>query len=252
LNCQNTEKLVHAFADEELDLVKGLEVEDHLKECSACAERHQSIQTLRSRIREQSTHYELPARLPTRVRTATGAKELNVRRPSVHWGWMAIAASLLVAAIAIPISVHFLPPRPVVSASLSDELFASHVRSQMLASHLVDVESSDQHTVKPWFRGKLDFSPSVIDLKDQGFTLVGGRVDYVGRRPVAVLVYQRRKHVINLFIWPSQESQGTPSVLTQQGFHLISWTHAGTAYCAVSDLNEDELKEFAGLIQTGR
>jgi anti-sigma factor RsiW len=162
---------------------------------------------------------------------------------------MAIAASLAFAVLAGSTLTRFLPSRPEASALVVDELLANHVRSQMLSSHLVDVESSDQHTVKPWFEGKLDFSPAVVDLKDQGFTLLGGRVDYVGRRPVAALVYQRRKHVINLFLWPAQGSQATPSVLTQQGFHFISWTHAGMAYRAISDLNEDELKEFAGLIQ---
>jgi anti-sigma factor RsiW len=162
---------------------------------------------------------------------------------------MAIAASLAFVVLAVSTLTRFLPPRPEASALVVDELIANHVRSQMLSSHLVDVESSDQHTVKPWFEGKLDFSPNVLDLKEQGYPLLGGRVDYVDHRPVAVLVYQRRKHVINLFLWPSQESQATPSVRTQRGFHLVSWTHAGMAYRAISDLNEAELKEFAGLIQ---
>jgi len=249
LNCQNTQKLLHAFVDEELDLAVSLEVEEHLGECSACAQRHQSIHKLRSHIKEESSRYELPARLQTRLRRAIGTKDIDSRRPSNGWRWMAIAASLAFAVLAVSTLTRFLPSRPEATALLADELLASHVRSQMLSSHLVDVTSSDQHTVKPWFEGKLDFSPAVIDLKDQGFRLLGGRVDYIGRRPVAALIYQRHKHVINLFIWPSGESQTTASARTQLGFHLISWTHAGMAYWAVSDLNEGELKEFAGLIQ---
>jgi anti-sigma factor RsiW len=249
LKCQDAQKLLHAYADGELDLVTSLEVEEHFNECSQCAQAHQSIQKLRLYITERLMYFEPPARLQTRLRAAIGAKEVGSQRRSTHWRWMAIAASLAFVALAVASLIRFIPSRTTAPLLLADELLASHVRSQMLSSHLVDVKSSDQHTVKPWFKGKLDFSPEVIDLADQGFTLVGGRVDYVGHRPVAAVVYQRRKHVINLFIWPSQDSRSTPSVLTQQGFHLLSWTHDGMAYWAVSDLNEDELKEFAGLIQ---
>ena len=133
---------------------------------------------------------------------------------------------------------------------LTEELLASHIRSQMLPGHRLDVESSDQHTVKPWFEGKLDFAPPVYNLSGEGFPLAGGRLDYVDRRPVAALVYQRRKHVINLFIWPAgQVASNAPTMLTRQGFHLLSWTRGGMTYWAVSDLNENELKEFAELMQ---
>jgi anti-sigma factor RsiW len=137
---------------------------------------------------------------------------------------------------------------PVADAPLADQLLSSHVRSQMLGSHRVDVESSDQHTVKPWFEGKLDFSPSVHDLADKGYPLVGGRLDYVDHRPVAVLVYQRRKHLINLFIWPSAAGHEEPQYLARQGYHFIHWIQSNTSYWAVSDLNTDELNEFVMLI----
>ena len=135
-------------------------------------------------------------------------------------------------------------------AFLTQELVAGHVRSQMLPSHRFDVASSDPHTVKPWFEGKLDFSPPVKDLAGQDFPLVGGRLDYLHNRPVAALVYQRRKHSINLFIWPSSPGdEAAPKKLTRQGFHLIQWTRSRTTFWAISDLNEEELQEFVRLIQ---
>jgi anti-sigma factor RsiW len=133
---------------------------------------------------------------------------------------------------------------------LTQELVAGHVRSQMLPSHRFDVASSDPHTVKPWFEGKLDFAPPVKDLAGQGFPLIGGRLDYLHNRPVAALVYQRRKHTINLFIWPSPPGSGPATKkTTHNGYNLLKWTKSGMTFWAVSDLNERELQEFARLIQ---
>jgi len=141
--------------------------------------------------------------------------------------------------------------RHVSFGSIEREVVSSHIRS-LMANHLTDVASTDQHTVKPWFNGKLDFSPPVSDLATSGYPLIGGRLDYLRGRPVAALVYQRRKHLINVFAWPDEgvaDAETPPR--TQQGYHIIHETHGGMAYWIVSDLNSDELSSFGKLLATG-
>ncbi|MBO0727073.1 MAG: anti-sigma factor, partial [Blastocatellia bacterium] len=169
------------------------------------------------------------------------------------WSWRRLGAltiGIAVVVLAI-LSWRFLAPLLHHPANdlLTQEVVSSHVRS-LMASHLTDVSSSDQHTVKPWFNGKLDFSPPVKDLTDRGFPLVGGRLDYLNNQPVAALVYRRQLHFINLFIWPSTSAgdvEERPEA--RQGYHLIHWTMAGMTYWAVSDLNAGELQEFVRILQ---
>jgi anti-sigma factor RsiW len=166
-----------------------------------------------------------------------GALRWNrLRDAAGRWGLapagLALAASLVLA---------ILVARPEPGPDLSGELVAGHVRS-LLASHLTDVQTSDQHTVKPWSIGKIDFAPPVIDLADRGFALIGGRLDYIENRVAAVLIYKRHKHVINLFLWPANASRaGMP---TREGYTILGWQQAGLTFWAVSDLNAVELKEF--------
>src|SRR5262245_48923909 len=167
--------------------MKNLEMEDHLRECSGCAQAHQSLQALRAVIRSQASYYQVPATLQARIRSTTDkTREGGATPRSYRWKWLALAASVALVAIGTWGLSRLIPARSD-TPFLVGELLASHVRSQMLPGHLVDVESSDRHTVKPWFEGKLDFSPEVADLTGHEFTLVGGRLEYLDRRPVAAL-----------------------------------------------------------------
>jgi anti-sigma factor RsiW len=250
LNCQETQTLIHGYVDGELDLMKSLEIEQHLQECPACAQAHASFQAVRAAIKNSSLYFQTPPGLAQRVQSSVRGASHADRTPHVRpRRLLAVAASLALIMAAGWGLVRALPARSA-DAFLAQELVASHVRSQMLPSHRFDVASSDPHTVKPWFEGKLDFSPPVKDLADRGFPLVGGRLDYLHNRPVAALVYQRRKHSINLFIWPSASGDdATPSKATRQGFHMIRWTSSSMTFWAVSDLNEGELQEFVRLIR---
>lgn len=248
MDCQEAQKLLHAYVDGELDLVTSLEVERHLRECPACAAAQARLQAVRAALRGGAPVFTPPPDLEGRIRATVLKSTAPVPR-RFPWRWLAVAAAVALAMAAGGTLLHFAFGRSA-EAVIARELVAGHVRSQMVAGHLVDVESSDQHTVKPWFEGKLDFAPSVPDLAAQGFVLVGGRLDYLDDRPAAVLVYRRRQHVINLFIWRSGNGADAPTrAVGRQGFHLVGWAHAGLTYWAVSDLNERELKEFVGLVQ---
>jgi anti-sigma factor (TIGR02949 family) len=245
LSCQETRNLLHGYLDGELDLVNSLQFERHLQACPACAREHRNQQTLRSALRTNSLYFHAPTRLHKRVVSNLRAEAKGEPQSGV-WPrrWLAVAGSVALTAIII-LGLVFIQPGPAREELLTQEVVSGHVRS-LMAGHLTDVVSTDQHTVKPWFDGKLDFSPQVTDLSAQGFPLVGGRLDYVGDRPVAALVYQRRQHFINLFTWPeAAESGGRTKTASRQGYNLIHWHRAGMSYWAVSDLNLGELQEFS-------
>ena len=250
MRCPETQTLIHGYVDGELDLIKCLEIEQHLEACPTCAQAHAGLQAVRVAVQNSSLYFQAPAGLATRVQSSLRGASRADRIPGVSARrLLAVAASL---ALVTAGGWGLLRALSVRSADvfLTQELVASHVRSQMLPSHQFDVASSDAHTVKPWFEGKLDFSPPVKDLVAQGFPLIGGRLDYLHGRAVAALAYQRRKHFINLFIWPSSpDDERAPTTATRQGFHILQWTISGMMFCAVSDLNPGELQEFALLIQ---
>jgi anti-sigma factor RsiW len=253
LNCPEIQTLLHGYVDGELDLLKSLEIEQHLQECSACAQAHTSLQAVRTAIQHSSLYFRTPPDLAKRIQSSVrraSHEELTRRLLPRHLLAVAVAASL---ALITATGWALVRVRTAQSADafLTQELVANHVRSQMLPSHRFDVASSDPHTVKPWFEGKLDFSPPVKDLVVEGFPLVGGRLDYVHGRPVAALVYQRRKHSINLFIWPSTPGSETATrMVTRQGYHLFRWIQSGMTHWAVSDLNDRELHEFVETVAT--
>jgi len=247
LSCQQTHELIHGYLDGELDLVKSIEIEKHLEQCYACTQNYESLRGLQSRLRDNSLRFDPPANLEKRLRTAL-RRETEPQSLVFRWRW-AIAGASLFAAVAIIWTVAMISSRQSPDDLLAQEVVASHVRS-LMADHLADVPSSNQHTVKPWFDGKLDFSPIVKDLSQQGFSLYGGRLDYIGNRPVAALVYQRRQHSINVFVWPTTEAPvRNEKASERQGYNVIRWSKAGMSYWAVSDLNLAELQQFVQLFQ---
>ena len=248
MNCSQIAKLLEAHHDGELDAAHEMQVEEHFADCPQCFAAARKLSTLRGALQNEALRFTAPDALRQSIRTAIGGvaeaerESTTSRSWSRRWVWVA-AAVLLAAAI---LTGQFRPSRG--DDRLLAELTASHVRSLMV-SHLTDVASTDQHTVKPWFDGKLDFAPPVKDLRDSGFPLVGGRLDYLAGRPVAALVYARQKHFINLFVWPANQpgNETTPRAVERNGYRLLAWSHDGMIFWAISDLNEKELSDFARL-----
>ena len=266
MNCEEMRLLIHAFLDGELDLVRSMEIESHLESCAGCLLILQKQRSLRSLVRGSSLYYKAPEGLEHRIRADLSVAHQAAAKPQAEavrtshprptrWSRSLTWATAAGALAALAVIVSIVVPRwlqPSHQDLLAEEVVSSHIRS-LMPNHLTDVVSSDQHTVKPWFDGRLDFSPSVIDLAQEGFPLAGGRLDYLGGRPVAALVYQRRKHLINVFTWPDEVSSGDSGAPVKaparQGYNVYHWTKSGMAYWAVSDLNSDELMDFARLLR---
>jgi anti-sigma factor RsiW len=247
--CKDAQNLINGYVDGELDLIRNLEIERHIQDCALCTQDHKSHQVLSNAIKTGSLYFKAPADLRRRIQLSLrkAAKAEAGRRMLPKW-WFNIAAPMAAAAVILLALVPFLRG-PSADDLLAGEVISSHVRS-LMASHLADVSSSDQHTVKPWFAGKLNFSPPVEDLAKQGFPLIGGRLDYLEDRPVAALIYQRQKHFINLFIWPlGSDSDVETKTVLRQGYNLFHWTRSGMTFWAVSDLNNAELQKFVQLVQ---
>ncbi len=247
MNCADNRLLLHALADGELDAAKSLELERHVSTCTACAAEKNSLHLLKAALRQPGLRYDAPDSLRNSVRQMA-RRPGNETRPSLSqslllWKSVAFAATglALLAILVRPVGVS-------ERDQLLNEAVASHVRS-LMADHLTDVASSDQHTVKPWFNGKIDFAPDVKDFAAQGFPLIGGRLDYLDGRAVAALIYQRNKHFINVFVWPTADTERrAPSVEKRRGYFIVNRQFNGLQYSLVSDLNQKELEALANLI----
>jgi anti-sigma factor RsiW len=252
MNCTEIRTLSDTYADRELDLVRSAEVEQHISGCRSCSQEVENIRALSSALKSPELYFRAPPNLRNTILASTAGKNEIAHRPRRadegrgSWNqWLRWLIPVAAAAIVI-LAVVLIPSG---SSRLTEGAVANHVRS-MMANHLTDVASSDQHTVKPWFDGKVDFAPPIVNLAERGFPLIGGRLDYLQNRSVAAAVYQRNKHVINLFIWPAARDRNTRKKLgVARGYNAISWDASGMSYCAVSDLNAAELREFADLVK---
>jgi anti-sigma factor RsiW len=249
MTCNQTQNLIHAYVDGELDLVRKLEIEHHMQECAACSQLREKQMALRRELSGDDLYYTAPATLQERLSQADASAPPRRR---VLTRWSAAAAAVALVAVGSFALGRFGFDRGNLAGTEEDvsrQVVAAHVRS-LQVEHLTDVPSSDRHTVKPWFDGKINFAPVVRDLTDQGFPLVGGRLDYLHEHRAAAIVYNRRKHVINLFLWPAEPSaESAPKSLECQGYHLVHWTQGGINFWAISDLEERELRDFAELVR---
>jgi mycothiol system anti-sigma-R factor len=270
MNCEEATKLMDGYLDGELDPITSQTIEQHLRECRNCEQAYEAHTALAYAISRGAPYYKAPAELRQRVQSSlrdaigvrasrSAARENHAsltsrwarRRPvlpEISWNWLALAAAIILGAL---ITAVFLPRMRAPNADqfLATQLIASHVRS-LMANHLTDVPSSDQHTVKPWLDAKLDFAAPVPDLSSQGFPLIGGRLDYLDSRSVAALVYQKRKHFINLFIWPTTPTDSTGQTMVErEGYHLVHWSDGDFTYWAVSDVNINDLQSFKQLFE---
>ena len=251
--CTKMELMLHGFVDGELDAAHSLQIEQHIANCSHCLRKMEGLQALKQLVGQNGVQWRTPDHVRAQVlesisreaamqtRSAALVHERDERRFSIlgfikQWMFVpslaALAASLLL--VMTPMSDR---------STIGDEVISGHIRS-LLVDHLTDVATSDQHTVKPWFNGKIDFSPPVVDLAREGFPLEGGRIDYIGGHVVAALVYKRNSHVINVFVWPAAvggETATWRANASRDGYNMESWVAGGLTFCAVSDVSTDDL-----------
>jgi anti-sigma factor RsiW len=249
MNHHDAQKWIHAYADGELEAAQASAVEAHIQSCPICSVITENISAEKQAMTERGLSYPAPIGLADRIRRSLPRTE-SVPVPLFKIGqpWMSLAPMLAAIALVLGLTWAVIRMETEPTDRAGEEVVASHIRS-LMANHLTDVASTDQHTVKPWFNGKLDFAPMVEDLSGDGFPLIGGRLDYIEHRPVAALVYQRRQHVINLFVWPNQgNGDWAPTAKIYRGYHVFHWSKATLDFWAVSDLNEKELGDLVRLL----
>ncbi len=252
MSCELAQLTVHGYFDGELDAVRATEFERHLEMCPYCRAALQRIESLRAGFEDANLYEHASPELRSRIRrqigisAQPGSRRVSVSRRALWFGGLATAA--MTAAAAVLLVVFLVQPR-MERARISASLIDAQVRS-LETGHLIDVESSDMHTVKPWFEGKLDFIPPVNDFSEQGFALVGGRLDVIDGHNAAVLVYARRKHFINLFVWHyDKDDKQLPTSGSARGFNWITWQPRDLRFCLMSDVPLADLRELQGLLR---
>jgi len=243
--CQNREMALHALVDGELDSLGCVAIEKHLRGCAGCRAALEQIEATRALLAQTNLQYQAPESLRTAISAMLPAGALSQpaapkasARSSAPW-----LGGGLVGALAASLALLLVLPQ-LTEGGLEQELVGAQVRS-LQVNHLTDVVTSDRHVVKPWFNGRIDFSPPVVDLVQQGFPLVGGRLDYIAGHDVAAIVYRRRLHTINLFVRPAPTlASPAPATMRFQSYRLVRWTSGGLEFWAVSDIDETELGQF--------
>jgi anti-sigma factor RsiW len=256
MDCKELRTLADAYLDGEVTPAVKAEIEAHLKGCAGCRAELAARKDFSRRLKAGASYYEAPEGLARALagRLPEGGKVLPIARPApagsreAAWRPLALAASFLLAVL-VSGGAGYMASLPAEGDRITQQVVDDHVRS-LLAGHLTDVLSTDQHTVKPWFNGHIDTAPPVRDFAAEGFALVGGRLDYLDHRPVAALVYRHGKHPINLFVWsdPSQRA-GLPSATQRQGYNIRHWMEGDISFWLVSDVEADALAELEALLR---
>jgi len=249
MNCAHARQVLDAYVDGELDTATTAQLTAHLASCPACAAVHAGRGALRSRVRAGAPRYAAPAALRARVGAFNGSGSAGGRRRAAQPGWL-MAGTLAGAAAVAGLVAGLWLAQPASDGVLHDDVVASHVASLADARRLTAIASDDRHAIKPWFQGKVDFTPAVRNLSDDGFTLLGARLDHVGGRQAAALVYRIRNHVINVFVWRADDArEAAPVTAVARGFAVTGWVDGGLHYAAISDVDPRELDRLARLLR---
>lgn len=247
--CRDSKKVLGAFVDNEIDLMQSVAVEEHLASCADCTAFMEDQQAIKDLLRNGDFRFSAPAGFKEELLKSLQPPSPKKLRPwpfinAPAWRGAAVAAIVI---LSIGLGMLLSRESSVNKTAAQNEIVDSHIRS-LLMNHLTDVASTDQHTVKPWFNGKLGFSPKVVDFAEKGFPLIGGRLDTMDGQTVAALIYKHRQHVINVFTYP-RSGAFPPLSSEQRGYRVIHWADSGMEFWLVSDLNPEELEQFAALLK---
>jgi anti-sigma factor RsiW len=253
MDCNEARKRLPLSIDGELDAAGQQELDAHLAQCAGCRRQHAQLRSVAEAVRTTASYHRAPPSLRDRIEAALpGARRRPPERAARRaFGWPSFGLASLAAAGAAAVTLLVvLAQRPSLEQRIDEEAVASHARA-LISEHAIDVASSDRHTVKPWFSGKLDFAPPVRDLAAEGFALAGGRLDYVDGRRVAALVFRHGPHLIDVFVWPAGPGESAPvRIDTLQGFQVAAWSADGMTFRAVSDVDAAELRRLADLLRS--